>query len=657
MIDLSNLKAPGWQRVVAELNAPAPDDQAFLARLLTVLAQVAGARQAALWAIDPAQGETPGAEPRPLIVWPPSPGASGAEPLLDHVQEARSAALASVESSQVRAFGLEQDEAFYSETSSKGFLIAAPVPSGSAASGEQPAVASRAAMTLLVESRSRSALQTTLAMVEVLCGYVHAHATRQQLRRMRAAGAALDLAGRLVAAVNLSPNFRGAAMQVCNDLARQLHVDRVALGWVRGVGESGAVRVEALSDTEHLDRRLAMVQKVEAAMDECLDQEQPVLFPPPPEQGEGGDVVLAHAITHAHRELTASDAKLKAASLPLRCEVDGEQRITGVVTIESTADGPIDIAVIELLQAALDLLTPVLRLRRSDDRALPARAWVSTRRAGAWLVGTRHTGWKLAGLAVLIAALAVTFVSVTYRVDAPIEIQPRMQRIIAVPFDGVIAALGEGVEPGRAVEAGDLLARMETTELLLSAQESRARILQAEREADLARRQNKLAEAKQAEARADAEKARLGTVEHRLQQAEIRSPIAGRIIEGDLRDRIGASVKLGDGLFKVAPLEDMVVIARVGDRDIGLIHEGGTGEVATKADPAAAYPIVIERIVPLAQPRDGQNTFEVRARLDRPARHLLPGTEGLAKLEVGRRSLLWIGTRRIRDTLRLWLWW
>jgi hypothetical protein len=31
--------------------------------------------------------------------------------------------------------------------------------------------------------------------------------------------------------------------------------------------------------------------------------------------------------------------------------------------------------------------------------------------------------------------------------------------------------------------------------------------------------------------------------------------------------------------------------------------------------------------------------------------------EGLAKFDTGNRSLLWIGTRRIRDQLRLWLWW
>jgi hypothetical protein len=123
-------------------------------------------------------------------------------------------------------------------------------------------------------------------------------------------------------------------------------------------------------------------------------------------------------------------------------------------------------------------------------------------------------------------------------------------------------------------------------------------------------------------------------------------------------------------LLQVAPLADMVIVARVSDKDISLIRgegEGGatTGEIATKANPGAAYPFVIERIVPLAQPKDGKNSFEVRGKLtiDDPGTlkrleaGVRPGMEGIAKFNTGRHSLMWIGTRRIRDQLRLWLWW
>ena len=45
MIDATNLKAPGWQRIVQELAGGAPDDRAYLERLVAVLTQVSAARQ------------------------------------------------------------------------------------------------------------------------------------------------------------------------------------------------------------------------------------------------------------------------------------------------------------------------------------------------------------------------------------------------------------------------------------------------------------------------------------------------------------------------------------------------------------------------------------------------------------------------------------
>ena len=46
MIDATHLKAAGWQRVVAELTSSAPDDRAFMDRLLRILTQVSAVRSA-----------------------------------------------------------------------------------------------------------------------------------------------------------------------------------------------------------------------------------------------------------------------------------------------------------------------------------------------------------------------------------------------------------------------------------------------------------------------------------------------------------------------------------------------------------------------------------------------------------------------------------
>jgi hypothetical protein len=129
-----------------------------------------------------------------------------------------------------------------------------------------------------------------------------------------------------------------------------------------------------------------------------------------------------------------------------------------------------------------------------------------------------------------------------------------------------------------------------------------------------------------------------------------------------MKERLGSTVKTGEIFFQIAPLDDIVVVAKVDERDITLVRRAfdkgeGTGEVATKAKPEAPVPFRVERIVPLSVPGEGKNVFEVRGRLEGPLDWFKPGIEGVAKFNTEKRTLLWIGTRRIVDQVRLWLWW
>jgi len=683
LTDLSSLKAPGWQRIVADLSAPAPDDRVFLLRLVSVLGQVSGARQAVLFTFQGQRESAPELEPRPTLVWPLGPDvvdeqgrmtvpaeaifdpARVSEAGVESLQEAKAAARAAASSRQSAIFGLDGESQMYDPQGSlRGYIIGVPIASGMPA--EAPGLPLHGVVTLLLDARSRQAVQTTLALVEVLTGYAFMHATGQALRRTRAGTAALDLAARLIAAVNATPDFKGCALQFVNDLARQLGVDRVALGWLggghpqrSGVRVKREARCVALSDTENIDRRMAMIVKIEAAMDECLDQEQPVLFPPPPEQN---DAVLSQAITHAHRELAAGDARLKVASLPLRLSDAKGERILGVVLVESGGDGRIDTSTVELLQATLDLVAPVLAVRHSDDRAIPLRIWDWMVKTAAWAVGPTHTVWKAAGVLVLAGALFMTFFTTTYRVGAPTTLIPRERRVISMPFDGVISRIGENVEPGRSVKADQLLVELDTREMILGQLEADAQITQFDKQADEALKKQDFAQATQLRARADQSRARRDLLASQAARSRLVSPIDGTITAGDLKDKVGASIKLGEKLFEVADVRDMIVVARVDDRDISLVRVGATGEFSPKSDPSRTIPFVVEQIVPQAKAEEGENIFEVRARFDQsagdtPIDWALAGLEGQARFNTERRSLAWIASRRIVDTLRVWLWW
>lgn len=678
LTDLSSLKAPGWSRVISELAAPAPDDRLFLLRLVSVLGQVSGARQAVLWTLTGQGGDAASLEPRPMLLWPLGPDTVDAQGRMtvptDSIFDASRASEASVESvADVKAaarscggirttgvFGIEGDSLMYDPQSSKGCVIAVPVYAGS--SHEAPTLPLAGVVTLLLESRSRQALQTTLALVEVLAGYVFGHWTQQTLRRVRASSGALELAARLIASINTTTDFKGCTLHLANDLCRQLSVDRVALGWVKGANPlrsrtqgARSVHCIAMSDTENLDRRMAMVQRLEGAMDECLDQAQTVLYPPPPAQG---DAVLSQAITHAHRELASSDARLKVASFPLRmADKDGET-VLGVVTIESGGEGRIELPTIELLQATLDLVAPVLAVRHSDDRIIALRVWDWMVRTAAWAVGPKHTVWKAAGVLVMAAALFMVFFQTTYRVGAPMQLQPRERRIVSMPFDGTIAGVEEGIEAGRRVEAGRPMVRLDTRDMLLGALEADNQFVQFDKQADDALRKGELGEADQARARAEQARARRDLLRSQIERSTIPAPITGTITAGDLREQVGAAVKLGERLFEVADLSEMIVIAQVDDRDIALVRVGTTGQISPKADPSREVDFVVEQIVPLAHAADGENAFEVRGKVTQALPEwMLPGMEGQAKFNTEKHSLAWIAGRRVIDQLRVWLWW
>ncbi|MFN7337621.1 MAG: HlyD family efflux transporter periplasmic adaptor subunit, partial [bacterium] len=150
----------------------------------------------------------------------------------------------------------------------------------------------------------------------------------------------------------------------------------------------------------------------------------------------------------------------------------------------------------------------------------------------------------------------------------------------------------------------------------------------------------------------------LELLNEQIARSSIRSPIDGRIVTGDLRDRVDSAVKLGDNLIEVADLSKKMAIVRVSDQDIGLVSIGQTGEITPKSDPSREFAFVVNRIVPLAQAVEGENSFEVYCELtEELPDSYRPGMEGQAKFNGERHSLAWIASRRVIDTARVWLWW
>jgi hypothetical protein len=105
-------------------------------------------------------------------------------------------------------------------------------------------------------------------------------------------------------------------------------------------------------------------------------------------------------------------------------------------------------------------------------------------------------------------------------------------------------------------------------------------------------------------------------------------------------------------------LEDLYVQAEVPERDIHHVENGAAGEIAFASQPKLKFPMHVVKIEPVAQAGEEGSFFIVRCELDGSVEQWWrPGMEGVSKIEAGKRSVLWIFTRRTVDFLRMFFWW
>ena len=119
---------------------------------------------------------------------------------------------------------------------------------------------------------------------------------------------------------------------------------------------------------------------------------------------------------------------------------------------------------------------------------------------------------------------------------------------------------------------------------------------------------------------------------------------------------LGSPVEKGKTLFEIAPLNAYRLIVHVDERDVRYISAGQSGAVALAGLPGEALPLILSKITPVTVAEDGHNSFRVEARLTQLGLHLRPGMEGVAKIQTGQRSIVWIWTHAVVDWLRLVAW-
>lgn len=453
-------------------------------------------------------------------------------------------------------------------------------------------------------------------------------------KRLKGLAGALDLA--LI--VGGQQKFTAAAFAACNELAARFGCDRVSLGWQ----DDSVLRLRAMSQADKFDSRSSLVRQAETAMEETYDQDEILVFP----VQDNPD-----AIVREHEEYARQATVRHLCSVPIRAR----KKPQGVWLLERSSS-PFNEEELSLLRVMADQAGPRLADMRQRDRAWPVRVWHGLKEKASGILGPKHTGPKLLGAAAALLILFLLVGRLPYSVEAPATVRSGHVVFVTAPFDGFIDEVF--YEVGDTVAEDTTLVTFDTRELLVQQAAELANLNRYNKEVESARAKNALSDMRVAEAQAEQAKAVLDRTQFHLDQAVIKAPIDGVIVEGDLRKRLGAPFSQGDVLFQQARLDELYVQIEVPENEIHEVLDRTEARMLFAAQPDVTYPLAIQRVQPAGNSTPSGVVFQMRAISNEDVPDWWrPGMSGTVRIKAGWRNAGWILTHRTTDWLRKQLWW
>ena len=190
------------------------------------------------------------------------------------------------------------------------------------------------------------------------------------------------------------------------------------------------------------------------------------------------------------------------------------------------------------------------------------------------------------------------------------------------------------------VSAGQVLARMDDSDLLFKRDAIIREIKSWENKATgaLAGRENDKHFVAMLER--DTKEASLKDVNRMLSMLEIKSPMEGYVISGDLERLEGAHLNVGQTLFEVGPLGQLLVEVAIPDQDIEQLQSDQAASFRLDALPFTSFRGRLTRIAPRSELRANHNVFIGEMEFKNAESSLRPGMVGEANINAGYRRII-----------------
>ena len=383
--------------------------------------------------------------------------------------------------------------------------------------------------------------------------------------------------------------------------------------------ESNKVRLRVVSDVVKIDSRTRQSRQFIKVMQECQQHLQPILWP-----GKANDT--GHGQSLLMKELVRSAGMQQGAAVFLAGVKKSGTVLIFLWNTEQERGGQLA----EFGNAAA-LLGPAFHtiVTSGSPKKIETNVKAMSGKKKIFVAG-----------AVALLLCGVTFFPKAFNLHPDTWVRPVHVQYVVARFDGILDEVF--VEPGDRVQKGAPLATLDGREIDLELRSIEADSAKALKMRDNYMATGDIAPAQIALLEARRLQERSNLLRDRQQKLDLKSPLDGIVLSGDLKQDVGGPVGRGQMLFEIAPLEIVLVELAVLDEDVSYVEKDMVVEVHFDAFPGRIWKATIDRIAPKSEIVQGANIFLTTLELENKDRVLQPGMQGHATVKCGRRSLAWI---------------
>ncbi len=478
----------------------------------------------------------------------------------------------------------------------------------------------------------------------------------RQLTRMFSLSVERDRVAGLCQTLHSTLDRRRIALDLANDGATSLRVDRVSVL----LADASGFRLESATAVQELNRRANASRAIEQLVFEVRRLGTSLPWTSADQTHEAARAYL--------RESGATRVRVE----PLGPQPNSWEGACGAVVLESFGTEPLNPDYDGVAEVCRHAATALANAAAFEAHGLSGRLL-------RWKSLARSRRARTIAISILGVVLALTLIPADLELEAHGQVQPSRRRSVYAPADGIITQVA--VSNAAQVAVGESLAVMRNPELDLEEQRVRGEIattnarLAAVRASrgDPDRRGSNSSSAGQLTADEEELKQsiaslnrQLDIVNRRIAELTLRSPLAGQVVRWDLiRSLESRPVRQGQLLMQVVdPAGPWEIELRIPDRHVrhvlaaqAEVHDEPGGvpvRFLFRMSPTTTYSAKLDT-VNLATDLDQVGELSALAKVSLNPKEipdLRPGSSVIAKLDCGRRSLGYVWLRELLEFLQ-----